>query len=270
MILTALTGCGGRSSVPQPTLDEAVVTMDGVREEAPTIIVPTTTEQTLTSGLSTVLYEGNYGFDAFLEQGGASSDGEVVNFLAKNLLGGEKLLFEASLFGCSTLSVASAGGDQLFGRNFDWQGCNALIIEAKPENGYHSIATVNMDFLSSAGDILGLLPGDLRSIAALYAPMDGMNEKGLCAAVLMISDGRSIRQNTGKPGITTTTAIRLLLDKAANVDEAIDLLRNYDMNASMGMMVHFALSDASGRSVVVEYVDHEMYVVETPVEPTFI
>ena len=64
-----------------------------------------------------------------------------------------------------------------------------------------------------------------------------MNEKGLAVSVNMIQDSVSINQDTGKPDLTTTTAIRLLLDKAANVEEALELLRQYDFHSSMGMMV---------------------------------
>ena len=76
--------------------------------------------------------------------------------------------------------------------------------------------------------------------------MDGMNEKGLCVAVLVIQDSPGFRQDTGKPDLTTTTAVRLLLDKASDVEEALELLSRYDMHASSGMMVHFALADVSG------------------------
>ena len=50
-------------------------------------------------------------------------------------------------------------------------------------------------------------------------PLDGMNEKGLAVSVNMIQDYDAICQDTGKPDLTTTTAIRLLfLDRAANVE----------------------------------------------------
>ena len=96
-----------------------------------------------------------------------------------------------------------------------------------------------------------------------------MNEKGLAVSVNMIQDSATIAQNTGKPGLTTTTAIRLLLDKAATVDEALGLLEQYDIHASMGYMMHLAIADNAGRSVVVEYIDNEMVVVETPVVTNF-
>ncbi len=85
----------------------------------------------------------------------------------------------------------------------------------------------------------------------------------------MIQDGADISQDSDRSDITTTTAIRLLLDKAADVDEAFALLEQYDMHASMGMMVHFALADNSGRSVAVEYIGNEMVVTETPVVTNF-
>ena len=96
-----------------------------------------------------------------------------------------------------------------------------------------------------------------------------MNEKGLAVSVNMIQDNATIDQDTDKPDITTTTAIRLLLDQAADADEAVELLQQYDMHASMGYMMHIALADRSGKSVVVEYVNNEMIVTETPVVTNF-
>lgn len=222
----------------------------------------------LENGLSTVQFEGDYYFDKYIEQGGASSDKQVIQFLKDNILSNVDIKFQSNTFGCSTIS--SLGTNKLFGRNFDWNHCNALIVKSKSSTGYASISTVNMDFIqTSAGFSLDLLPDDMKTIAALYAPLDGMNEKGLCIAVNMISDNVTIEQNSNKPDITTTTAIRLLLDKAANVEEAIALLQQYDMHASMGMMVHFAISDASGKSVAVEYINNEMVVTETPILTNF-
>ena len=37
----------------------------------------------------------------------------------------------------------------------------------------------------------------------------------------------------------------------------------------MGMMVHLAMADKTGRSVVVEYINNEMLVTETPVVTNF-
>ncbi len=78
-----------------------------------------------------------------------------------------------------------------------------------------------------------------------------MNEKGFAVSVNMIQDNDSIDQNTSKSDITTT-AVRLLLDQAADVEEALAILEKYDMHAFMGFLVHFSMADRSGRSVAVE------------------
>lgn len=240
------------------------------RKENDVSIPPDSRVTELEKGFSAVSYEGDDGFAAFLSQGGASSDKQVADFLTARLkLEDGGVSFRTQGFGCSAVSVKSPEGDALFGRNFDWQKCNAMVVQAAPADGYASISTVNMDFLDSAAAFLKILPDEARTAAALYAPLDGMNEKGLCAAVLMIEDNASIDQQTDKPDITTTTAIRLLLNRASNVEEAVALLKQYDMHASMGLMVHFALSDAEGKSVVVEYINNEMVVIETPAATNF-
>lgn len=234
------------------------------------IISPDTSITKLEKDLSVVRYEGDYGFGSFLEQGGASSDEEVVEYVSSRLSSNlPELLFGGNPFGCSTLSVKNTEDGYLFGRNFDWNACNALIISSRPDEGYASISTVNMDFIQAGGLDISILPDQVQAAIALYAPLDGMNEKGLAVSVNMIEDTDTIEQNTNKPDITTTTAIRLLLDQAADVAEALDLLRQYDLHASMGMMIHLALADAEGNSVAVEYVNNEMVVTQTPVVTNF-
>lgn len=60
----------------------------------------------------------------------------------------------------------------------------------------------------------------------------------------------------------TTTAIRLVLDKAATVEEAIELLKQYNIYFSGGIECHYLIADASERSVIAEYVNKELCVVE--------
>ncbi len=230
-------------------------------------VTPTSEITELETGLSMVRYEGEYGFDTFLEQGGAASDTDVAAYITSLLA--QEIHMEGTPFGCSTLSVENQDGGYLFGRNFDWNACNGLIVSARTENSYASVSTVNMDFIRAGGIDISKLPDSVRAIVSLYAPLDGMNEKGLAVSVNMIQDSVSINQDTAKPDLTTTTAVRLLLDQAANVEEALELLQQYDFHSSMGMMVHLALADADGRSVAVEYVDNEMIVIETPVVTNF-
>lgn len=266
-----LTGCSKMQPVENSQIIGNMDTIDGERNAAMTEIILTEKIVELEDGLFAVRHEGNYGFDEFISGGGAGSDEEVIEFLVQNLLNNLAIGFEGEIFGCSTIAVQSTD-KILFGRNFDWNACNAMIVMSYPENAYASISTVNMDFITQGASgvaDLALKMDEIRTIAALYVPLDGMNEKGLAVSVNMIQDSAVIDQNTGKPDITTTTAIRLLLDRAATVEEAIKLLEQYDMHASMGMMVHFAIVDANGKNVVVEYIDNEMVVTETPVVTNF-
>lgn len=160
------------------------------------------------------------------------------------------------------MEETAAMGCCLGGRNFDLTYSPALVVETAPDNGYRSISTVNLAFLGFGEDKLpDTWKQKLITLAAPYAPLDGMNEKGLAVAVLRIADVPT-DQDTGKTDITTTTAIRLMLDKAATVDEAVSLLEQYDMHSSAGSCYHFQLADAAGNSAVVEYIDNEFVVLK--------
>ena len=267
-LLMIMTGCGNNSGLTDADTGNDT-TNNGVTTD--NFVAVTSEIEELESGFSAVSYDGDYGFDLFLEQGGADSDGGVLQFLNNTLFHTNSgLRMGGDAFGCSTISVKNVDGGYFFGRNFDWQTCDAMVVTAYPKEGYASISTVNLDFIrQGAGVAAGMLTDEMMIVAALYAPLDGMNEKGLCVSVNMIQDGAIIHQNTGKPDITTTTAIRLMLDKAANVEEALNLLRGYDLHSSMNYMIHFAIADNTGRSVAVEYVNNEMIVTETPILTNF-
>ena len=235
-----------------------------------TFITAANSIEKLEDGLYSMDYKGDYGFDEFLAQGGATSDGALADYLVGFLSRGFYKIesdVQTGEFGCSTICVSDEHGITFFGRNYDWEECRAMIVHTKPENGYESVSTCCLDFLGFGGDYKpdGSMIERMQTLAAIYVPMDGMNEKGLVVADLIAGDKEETHQQTAKPDLTTTTAIRLLLDKASNVDEAIALLAQYDMNSSIGSAHHFSIADAGGKSVVVEYVGGEMLVTETKV-----
>lgn len=211
--------------------------------------------------LYTMEYQGDYGFDDFLATG-ASNDGELIQFVTAKLLKGLPLKFSVPNLGCSTFNAQTPEGDKIFGRNFDLTYSPALLVKTTPKDAYASLSTVNLAFL---GYNENKLPDSLLSriitLAAPYAPLDGINEKGLAIGVLLIPSDPT-HQESDKVDITTTTAVRMVLDKAATVDEAVALLKQYDMHSSANSNYHFQIADASGKSVVVEYIDNEMSVVE--------
>ncbi|MBU3811680.1 MAG: linear amide C-N hydrolase, partial [Candidatus Niameybacter stercoravium] len=204
-------------------------------------------------------YHADYGLDEFLEQGAATDD-ELVSFVTKKILKG--VSFEVNPDGaCSTFIATTPEGDDLFGRNFDYVPSIGLIVRTAPKNGYESISVVNLNHLGLSQENMPTknLLNRIITLAAPYAPLDGMNEKGLSIGVLVINKG-IVHQSTGKVPITTTSAIRMILDKAATVDEAITLLEQYDMNSSGDTGYHFQIADAEGNTAIVEYIDNEMHV----------
>lgn len=235
-----------------------------------TIITAANTIEKLEEGLYSMEYKGDYGFNAFLAQGGASSDSAVADYLVSFLSHGFYKIesdVQTGDFGCSTICTKDENGIVLFGRNYDWEECQAIIVHTVPDDGYESVSTSCLGFLGLGEDYTpdGTMMERMQTLAAIYVPLDGMNERGLMVADLMAGDNESTHQQTEKPDLTTTTAIRLLLDKAATVDEAVALLGQYDMNSSIESAHHLSIADASGKSVVVEYVDGEMLVTETKV-----
>lgn len=134
-------------------------------------------------GLYYLEYQGDYGFDGLLDKGGAASEGAMVEYITDFLSGGFMKSDTSPVpqdFGCSTLS---AGG--LMGRNFDWQGTSgsAMVIHTIPDNGYESYSTCWLDFLGFGQNWKpeGFANQHI-SLAAIYVPLDGINEKGLCVA----------------------------------------------------------------------------------------
>lgn len=224
-------------------------------------------------------FDGDYGFDGYIERGGSATDGEMAVYITEFLTKGfykpdTAVTADTPGVRCSTLAARDAAGAQLFGRNFDWDDCAAVIVKTVPRHGYASLSTVNLDFLGFGEDFTP--DADMQSrfltLAAAYVPLDGMNEKGLCVADLVIeAEGlEPTHQDTALPDLTTVGAIRLLLDRAATTDEAVALLGQFDMNSSANMVHHLSISDASGKSVVVEYIGSEMTVTETDTVTNFI
>lgn len=156
--------------------------------------------------------------------------------------------------GCSAFAATSYDGSVLCGRNFDYtHNMTSVLVKTAPKGGYQSIGIVDAAWLGYTQNTLDDNLTDLSlTLLFPYIFMDGMNEKGVTISVLAV-DGGASQQNSGKTNISITLAIRMVLDKAANVDEAIDLLNQYDMEMGLNTGFHLFLADSTGKSCVVEY-----------------
>lgn len=207
----------------------------------------------------TMDYSADYKLDDILK---ANVDDvkSCIDFVRNSLLNGGNMSAGLPDAGCSAFTVRTPEGAVLCGRNFDYKmDMTAVLLRTAPKGGYRSIGMVDAGWVGYGIGSLSNGRSDLSmAVSFPYLTMDGMNEKGLTVSVLKL-DGEPARQEGGKPRIMTTVAIRLMLDRAADIDEALALLRNYDMYSPMpDANFHFLLSDASGRSAVLEYSNNKM------------
>lgn len=217
-------------------------------------------------GMYQMVYYGDYGFDDFLEVG-ATSDADIEAFVTSRLLKGLPIDLGVTGDGCTAFVTKNDNGDILFGRNFDFLYAPSLQLFTNPENGYASVSTVNLSFAGYSEDNLpdGFNFNSFLTLAAPFLPFDGMNEKGVAIALLAVPEAQP-PYNVDNVTLNTTTAIRLVLDKAATTDEAVELLQQYNIYFSGDVTCHYLISDANGHSVIVEYYDNTIQVVETDKE----
>lgn len=224
----------------------------------------------LDEGIYCLEFSGDDGFAGFLEQGGAADAAGlsvyIADFLSHGFAKQPEIEPVEQNFGCSTMAAITPDGTRLMGRNFDWQDCQCIIAKVNPKGGYRYISAFNPDFLGFGPDWKPEgFANQYIALATLFTALDGVNEKGLAVANLTVGENAEIHQDNGKPDLTTTCAIKYLLKTAASVDEAVALLEGIDFHSDIGALHHLSISDASGRSVVVEWVDDRMVVTDSPI-----
>ncbi len=163
---------------------------------------------------------------------------------------------ELATFNCTSFQAVNADGEGfLFGRNYDYFKNPTLVTVSHPKKGYASIAVSDMShFGYSLEKLPESLAGKLSCLASIYAPVDGMNEKGLCTSIMALP-GQASRQDTEKYDVGTTIIMRLWLDRCATVSEALALLEEVDVrhDATVGTGYHYMVADAYGDCAVVEF-----------------
>ena len=163
---------------------------------------------------------------------------------------------ELATINCTSFQAAKADGDGFwFGRNYDYFKNPTLVTVSHPKKGYASIAVSDMShFGYSLEKLPASLGAKLNCLAAIYAPVDGVNEKGLCTSIMALPKQAS-RQDTEKHDVGTTIIMRLWLDRCATVREALALLETVDVrhDAAVGSGYHYMVADATGDCAVVEF-----------------
>ena len=203
---------------------------------------------------------GGFYLDKFIKQGGVSSDRELIEFVTRNLTKGlVDLGLESPTIGCSSFTAKSEDGKVLFARNYDYSKTNTCIVYTKAAKGRHAtISTVDLRFLGiDTKKGITNLYDKITCLAATYVPLDGVNDAGVSCGIYMSYQGSSgafpTNQETDKPDFTSTTMLRLILDYADNLDEAIEIASSFDLHDSAGTSYHYMVADSTGRSAILEW-----------------
>lgn len=183
---------------------------------------------------------------------GIESNEDMFDAIMKESLPLLPIKMSTPNFACSAFGMTTTDGNHLMGRNYDFRkNTSAMLVRCAPKDGYKSIAFAALNN-AGADQPLASFSKKLATLTAPFICLDGLNEKGVSIAVLVV-DSEPVFQQTEKDNIFTTLAIRLVLDRAATTEEAIALLKQYDMFASSGKDYHFYINDASGNGKVVEW-----------------
>ena len=224
--------------------------------------VRTRNDDHLDGSVYTMEVKGGFYLDDFIAQGGAKSDAELIDFITGKITKGLlEMEISESEIACSAFTAQTPEGDRLFGRNYDFSKTNACIVFTEATEGRHAtISTVDLQFLGMDvdRDVEGLM-NKVTCLAAPYAPLDGVNDAGVSCGIFMSYQGEETivptDLNTDKPDITSTTLLRLILDYADNVEEAVEIASTYDLHDSAATSYHYMVADATGASVILEWVN---------------
>ena len=224
------------------------------------------------------IYEMTYDVDYKLDEAlNAGIDGTttLTAFVATRLLDvlptskGMNLTYDA---GCSVFACPDkTTGHQLMGRNFDFNHLDAttkerimipvIAVHTAPAGGKKSVSFVDGQFVGYKSGFYTDGKSDLSMLMALpYLMLDGINEDGFAISVLKLDGKPTCQQAEGKKTIFTTVAMRMLLDRAGTVKEAIEMLKQYNMSMDKDPKAsyHFFMADATGDYAIVEYTNPDL------------
>ena len=223
------------------------------------------------------IYEMTYTVDYKLDEAlqfGIDGTQKLTQFVAVRLfdkLPSSKLPTLAYDAGCSAFACPdSKSNDYLMGRNFDFNHINpvtqerdmipVIVVHTAPEGGKKSVSFVDGKFVDYKSGFYTDGTSDLSMLMALpYLLLDGINEDGFAVSVLKLDGLPTLQQEPGKKKTFTTVAMRMMLDRAGTVKEALAMLEQYNMCMDKDTAsYHFFMADATGDYAIVEYTNDNL------------
>lgn len=169
------------------------------------------------------------------------------------------MLLAVPAYPCSRVLWQAKNQDVIVGRNMDWAektGTNMwLFPRGMSRDGLSGVNSLR--WTSKYGSV----------IMSMYdvATSDGLNEKGLTANLLYLTESDFGKRDEKLPGLAVSLWAQYFLDNFATVSEALTSMEkkpfqilNSSMQTSAGVKqgtVHLALSDKTGDTAVIEYIN---------------
>jgi len=168
---------------------------------------------------------------------------------------------------CSRIKYETGTGTYITGRGMDWNDSTAetdLWVFPKGMQRDGGIGKDPVKWTSKYGSV----------VASFYgaATADGMNEKGLVGNVLYLAEADyGDPAKTGKPTISIGAWLQFMLDSYATVAEAVTAMKDEPFTIVAPVLpngraaaVHTSLSDPSGDSAILEYLDGKLVIHHGP------
>ena len=181
--------------------------------------------------------------------------------LAAGLIGLSALLSgPPSALACTRVLYTAADGTVITGRSMDWAEDMRSNLWAFPRG---------LERTGGGGRLTPRWRSRYGSVVVSGYDMgtaEGMNEKGLVANLLYLAES-NYGQDNGKPVLSISLWGQYVLDQFATVDEAVAQLRSEPFRIvapilpnGKGAQLHLSLSDASGDSAILEYINGRLVI----------
>lgn len=167
---------------------------------------------------------------------------------------------------CTRVVYHGQDGMMITARSMDWQDDTHSNLWIFPRGMHRDGATGpnTVKWTSKYGSVIA-------SFADMGSP-DGMNEKGLVANMLWLTESEYPKINLGKPGISLGIWAQYTLDNFATVDEAVRFFETEPFAVYSAKMpgtdftaaMHLSISDASGDNAIFEYIKGKLVIYHDP------
>jgi penicillin V acylase-like amidase (Ntn superfamily) len=165
---------------------------------------------------------------------------------------------------CTRVVYKGPNGTVITARSMDWKDEISANIWVFPRGIDRSgeVGPQSVKWTSKYGSVI--------SSAWDIATADGLNEKGLVANVLWLVESSypKFEPSGNKKGITIAAWAQYLLDNFANVNEAVEALKDepfvvvsdYIPGTQKFTTLHLSISDASGDNAIFEYINGKLVI----------